>query len=151
MNRLVTLLFFLLLSLSLSAQEEVRVGSIIQDLQTDRPDEGRVRIYQNSEIEQLFHRHILQNAQNPGLNGYRIRIFFELGKKARRNSLETMNQFLEKYPGVPVYQDFNNPYWKVSVGDFRSREEAQKFYHQILSDYPKAFIITDWINFPTLE
>jgi hypothetical protein len=85
------------------------------------------------------------------MEGYRIRIFFELGQFARKNSEDIMQAFMEKYPGVPVYQNYQNPYWKVSVGDYRSREEAIKFYNQIIKDYPKAFIIPERINFPPLN
>ena len=62
-----------------------------------------------------------------------------------------MDKFAELYPGMRFYQEYDNPYWKVSVGDFRSRESAQKFYQQVLSDFPKAFLVTDWINFPDLD
>ena len=62
-----------------------------------------------------------------------------------------LQDFMEKYPDIRVYQSYDNPYWKISVGDFRTRESAQKLYHQLLVDYPKAFIIPQWINFPPLE
>jgi hypothetical protein len=113
--------------------------------------QGKVKITQDPVVSNLLELHILQNAKNPGMNGFRIRIFLELGQNARRNSEAVMNAFMEKYPNIRVYQSYDNPYWKISVGDFRTRESAQKLYHQLLVDYPKAFIIPQWINFPPLE
>jgi hypothetical protein len=40
----------------------------------------------------------------------------ELGQNARRHSEAVMNAFMEKYPNIRVYQSYDNPYWKISVG-----------------------------------
>ncbi len=138
----------------LFAQEENggnEIDNIIKRLQEHKPNQGKVVVKQDASITNMLDLHVLQNAKNPGMQGFRIRVFFELGQNARRNSEESMRVFMEKYPGVKVYQSYDNPYWKISVGDFRSRESAQKFYQQLLTDYPKAFIIPDWVNFPSLE
>jgi hypothetical protein len=124
---------------------------IVTELQTHNAGEGTVTIRQSETITQIHSIRYLHNAKSPGMEGYRIRIFFELGQFARKNSEDIMQAFMEKYPGVPVYQNYQNPYWKVSVGDYRSREEAIKFYNQIIKDYPKAFIIPERINFPPLN
>lgn len=124
---------------------------IVTELQKNVPGQGVVTIRQSDAITQLHGIRYLHNAKSPGMEGYRIRIFFELGQFARKNSEDIMQAFMEKYPGVPVYQNYQNPYWKISVGDYRSREEAIKFYNQIIRDYPKAFIIPERINFPPLN
>ena len=35
--------------------------------------------------------------------------------------------FSERYPGVKVYRKHESPYFKVTVGDFRTRADAQRF------------------------
>ncbi|MEW5845766.1 MAG: hypothetical protein AB1777_05800 [Bacteroidota bacterium] len=124
---------------------------IVNELQKNVPGQGNITIRQSEAITQLHSIRYLHNAKSPGMDGYRIRIFFELGQFARKNSEDVMQAFMEKYPGIPVYQNYQNPYWKISVGDYRSREEAIKFYNQIINDYPKAFIIAERINFPPLN
>ncbi len=154
MRGILSILLVLFSAVTLFAQElngGNEIDNIIKRLQESKPNQGRIVIRQDAQIANLLDLHVLQNAKNPGMQGFRIRIFFELGQNARRNSEESMRVFMEKYPGVKVYQSYDNPYWKISVGDFRSRESAQKFYQQLLIDYPKAFIIPDWINFPSLE
>jgi len=154
MRVLISILLVLLSATTLVAQDisaNNEIDNIIKRLQENKPNQGKVVVKQDAQIANLLDLHVLQNAKNPGMQGFRIRIFFELGQNARRNSEESMRVFMEKYPGVKVYQSYDNPYWKISVGDFRSRESAQKFYQQLLVDYPKAFIIPDWVNFPSLE
>lgn len=154
MRVLISILLVLLSATTLVAQDisaNNEIDNIIKRLQESKPNQGKVIVKQDAQIANLLDLHVLHNAKNPGMQGFRIRIFFELGQNARRNSEESMRVFMEKYPGVKVYQSYDNPYWKISVGDFRSRESAQKFYQELLVDYPKAFIIPDWVNFPSLE
>lgn len=148
-------LFLVLLGLSFGVFAQNTINTtpipIVTELQAHKIGEGAVTIRQSESITQIHNIRYLHNAKSPGMEGYRIRIFFELGQFARKNSEDTMQSFMEKYPGVPVYQNYQNPYWKVSVGDYRSREEVIKFYNLIIQDYPKAFIIPERINFPPLN
>lgn len=137
----------MLLALGAKAQSQ----SIVQQLQNRVNGQGTVVINQSQHVSQLLNDRLYQNTQKPGLSGFRIRIFSETGQNARERSSQVMDKFAELYPGMRFYQEYDNPYWKVSVGDFRSRESAQKFYQQVLSDFPKAFLVTDWINFPDLD
>jgi hypothetical protein len=42
---------------------------------------------------------------------------------------------------------FDKPNWfKVKVGDFRSREEAAAVFYKILAKYPDAYLIRDVIT-----
>ena len=127
-------------------------NSIINTIQiTNKPTQGQITITQSHEIEQLFNNRLYQNTQNPGMQGYRIRIFSETGQNAREKSNQAMFEFSEEFPDVQFYQKYENPYWKVSVGNFRTKESAQKFYRKVLNSFPKSFIVSDWINFPSLE
>jgi hypothetical protein len=124
---------------------------IIQKLEANHPDMGRISINQDIRITNLLNEYYIQNATKPGMQGFRIRIYFDLGQQSRTSSQETMDEFMESYPGIAVYRTFDSPYYKVSVGDFRTRDEALKFLKTIDRNYPKAFIVTEWINFPSLE
>ena len=124
---------------------------IIEQLEEFDPEKGNISINQDPLIATLLNEYYVMNASRPGLQGFRIRIFFDLGQQSRTNSLKVMNDFMELYPGIAVYRTFDSPYYKVSVGDFRNRDEAIKFHRQIVRNYPKAFIIPEWINFPRLD
>ena len=128
-----------------------RGDDILIQVRQNKVNQGKVTINQDPQIERVFSLDILQNARQPGMHGYRIRIYFDVGQKSRKQSEELANDFMMNYPGISVYRSYISPYYKVSVGDFRTRDNALKLYHQLLKDYPKAFIVPEWVNFPPLE
>jgi len=128
-----------------------RGDDILVQIRKSNPNQGKVTIKQDPQIERVFNQDILNNARQPGMNGYRIRIYFDLGQKSRKQSEEVSYEFMQNYSGIAVYRSYVSPYYKVSVGDFRTRDNALKLYYQLLKDYPKAFIVPEWVNFPPLE
>jgi hypothetical protein len=63
-----------------------------------------------------------------------------------------MNAFKAKYSKVGAYLTFQEPNYRIRVGDFRSRMDAQRFLHKITDAYPNAFIVKDnEINYPSLD
>ncbi len=128
-----------------------RGEDILVQVRKSNPNQGKVTINQDAQIEHVFNLDILQSARQPGMHGFRIRIYFDLGQKSRKQSEDAVDEFMQKYPGISIYRSYVSPYYKVSVGDFRTRDNALKLYHQLLKDYPRAFIIPEWVNFPPLE
>ncbi len=126
-------------------------GDMLILLRKDTPNQGKISINQDPQIERVFNLDILQSARQPGMQGFRIRIYFDLGQKSRKQSEDVAVGFMTNYPGIAVYRSYVSPYYKVSVGDFRTKDNALKLYYQLLKEYPKAFIIPEWVNFPPLE
>jgi hypothetical protein len=112
---------------------------------------GSITFEQDSVIRELVVKHILKNKSNPGIQGYRIRIYSDLGTHARKESSEYKTRFYEHFPAIPVYRDYVRPYYKVYVGDFRTKIEAIKSLKKIKRVFPSAFIVPDRINLPDLE
>lgn len=52
---------------------------------------------------------------------------------------------------MPAYLIWESPNYKIRVGDFRSKLDAEKFQRKIDELFPYAFIVRDNINFPSLE
>ncbi len=126
---------------------------IIQSLKENLPGKGVIVIHQDQRIVESLGNLIRANAARPGMMGVRIRIFYDLGQDAGKNSLDVANSFMLAHPGVPVYRtkELDSPYFKVSVGNFRNRDEALKLLKELETQYPKAFITPpEWINFPSL-
>ena len=87
-------------------------------------------------------------ATNPSRNVsvFRLRIFFDNKRDARAVSEQVMSEFQEMYPSVPVFRGYSNPYFKVTVGNFRSKSEAMKFLNEIKSQYPSVFLVKEVIS-----
>ena len=112
---------------------------------------GNVQIIQDERIDTLLKKHIELNEQYPKIEGWRINIFFEAGNYSKRMAIEAKSEFVNKFTDVPCYLIFQEPYYKVRIGDYRTRMEAEKFLKEIEHDYPNAFVVQDEINFPSLE
>ena len=74
---------------------------------------------------------------------YRLRIFFDNKQDARSVSEQVVNLFREQYPDIPVFRGYTNPYFKVTVGNFRSKSEAMKFLNEIKAQYPSVFLVRE--------
>lgn len=114
-------------------------------------DEGNVQVIQDSRIDTLLNKHIELNEQDPQIEGWRINIFFEAGNYSKRLAIEAKSDFVNSYTDVPCYLIFQEPYYKVRIGDYLTKMEAEKFLNEIEQDYPNAFVVQDEINFPSLD
>ena len=88
--------------------------------------------------------------KNQKLDGWRVQIFFEGGNKSYQLALNKKSSFIANHPEIPVYLTFNAPYYKVRVGNFRSRSEAEILLKELKENYPNAFLVKTVINFPKL-
>ncbi len=117
----------------------------------ENKSDNNVRFQQDSTVRNLVLKHIAKNRQNPQIDGYRIRIFADLGTQARKESEKVRAKFYEKFPEIPVYREYDDSWWKIYVGDFRTKIEAIKSLKKIRKEFPSAFVIPDKINFPDLN
>jgi hypothetical protein len=113
--------------------------------------EGRVNIYQDSRVDAILKRHIEYNQQLEGIDGYRIHIFFDAGNQSLSRANQAAARYQMLYPTDTAYVSFSEPYYRVRVGDFRTRLDADGYLQKIIKDYPNAFVIKDKINFPKLD
>ncbi len=80
------------------------------------------------------------------IKGFRVQIFaFSSRKRAERAKEEA-----ERVLSLPVYIEYDptidGPY-KVRVGDFTTREEAEKYKEKLRQEgYPDAFVVETYIN-----
>ncbi|MBO5810024.1 MAG: SPOR domain-containing protein [Bacteroidales bacterium] len=109
---------------------------------------GYVILEQDQRIEQLIQRQNEIHSADNTIDGFRIQIFMESGNEAVELGNIESEKFKEKYPDIPVYLIFGQPYYRLRVGDFRTRLEAEKAFQTISKDYKKAFITSDRIQLP---
>ncbi len=105
----------------------------------------------DARIDSLLQLHIDYNKKYPVIQGYRIQILKASGNDAMEVIEKSKADFYEQYANIPVYLTFQEPDYRVRVGDFRTRLEAEKFLKKIIRRYPGAWVIQDNINFPDLS
>ena len=137
----------ILLPLSLTAQSGLGVEELMNDGRPRYMAE-RLIIRQDPAIDTLVSRHILMNASKQGVDGWRIQIYRGGHRTAGEDSNRIRAGFMEQYPDIPTYRTFDRPNWfKVKVGDFRTREEAARVFFDIVNKYPDAYLIRDVIAY----
>ena len=90
------------------------------------------------------------HVQDSTIDGFRVQIFMELGNDALRHADSVRAKFTDKYPDIPIYLIFGQPYYRLRVGDFRTRLEAENMYQRLKKRYKNAFVTADRINLPYL-
>lgn len=110
-----------------------------------KKDTGKIEVTGDPLVKEMVQKYI--DSQNGKLKGYRIQIHFS-PEKNKANEMKL--KFLSTYPEKRAYEIFETPYFKVRVGDFRTRLEAYKFLSDVAIDFPGAFIVTDDIDLPEL-
>lgn len=73
------------------------------------------------------------------LRGYRVCIFFDNGQDARAGAMAAKQTFEEHFPDIKLYMVYENPYFRVTVGNCLTIEEAVILKGRLASLFPKAF------------
>lgn len=81
----------------------------------------------------------------------RIHIFFDAGNQSLSRATQAAKRYQMLYPEDTAYISFNEPYYRVRVGDFRTRLDAEGHQQKISKNYPNAFVIKDKINPPPID
>lgn len=145
MKQLLTLLF-LLTAATAAAQdiasfrrrlsEPVRIDSL-------RTEYNTVRIEECGDAADIVARS--EQSRRKSVNGYRIVIFMSNAQSARTEALAARESFETMYPDERSYVTYENPYFKVAVGNCTSQEEAIILMERIRPTFPKAFLMRETI------
>jgi uncharacterized protein YxeA len=89
--------------------------------------------------------------QRNGMSGFRVQIYTDSGNRSKLRTDRVKAEFDAQYPNIPSYISYDEPYYKLRVGDFRTRLDAIRFLNRVSSTYLSAIIVVDKINFPPLD
>lgn len=131
-------IFIALLILPPSAMAQT--SDIFGMLQAKKPGQGEISIHQSSDIAGMINLHVSQMRAQKGIRGYRVCIYYNSGQEARSGAEKERAKFLSRYDNIRTTTVLESPFFKVYVGDFRTKSEALKFLELIRYDYPNAFI-----------
>ncbi|MDX9932949.1 MAG: SPOR domain-containing protein [Bacteroidales bacterium] len=112
--------------------------------------QGRVNILGDKGVETLVAKHISFNENVKGFPGYRIQIYFESGNYSKNKAFGEKGKFMSRFPEIKAYVVFQEPYYKVRVGNFRNKLDAEAFKQRIKEQWPEAYIIKDDIELPEI-
>ena len=83
-----------------------------------------------------------------GIDGWRVQLMF----KAKKEEITQLKiAFIKLYPEIPVYLEYSAPYYRVRVGNCKTKLEAIKIRDLISKNFPGAYHVPEIINFSQLE
>lgn len=109
-----------------------------------------VNVRQSQQIANSMKSHVASNSSRT-ISGYRVRIFFDNKQNARTESENVLKKFKGLFPDVMAYRIYANPYFKVTVGDFRTKSEAMALLTRIKGAFPSAFVVKENIEYPVVD
>ncbi len=134
------------------AQDIYTTAGLLKRNETGNQRQGQLNIYQDPRIDTLINRYILYNMRTGGLDGFRIQIYNSSDRNAKVESGKMEAEFIARFPGIKSYATFERPgYYKIRVGNYRTRTEGTKDLLMIRKVWPDAYMVPDKINFPDLN
>jgi len=113
-----------------------------QVTQADTLAGRNILVYQDARLDLLIKK---QAEYNEKVNltrkfsfGFRIQV---LNTTDRNEAVTAKTRLLEQFPEEKVYLLYQEPYFKVRFGNFRSREDAEDYQKQLDKQFPSEFII----------
>ena len=107
-------------------------------------------IHQDSAVTQLMiDKRLGTQRTQQEIDGYRVQVYSSNRQQVAKNEALLLQQTLEPLLDVPVYTQSEPPFWKVRVGNFRTREEATLYKEVLLKDHPElqgsTYVVPDKI------
>lgn len=99
----------------------------------------RSDVIQDERINLLIAKRVAINEKREGrFSGYRVQIHFG---PDREKAKEAKAKFVLKYTDKAAYDTYDQPNFKIRVGNFRTRLEAHAFMKELQVEFPGAFIV----------
>lgn len=133
MNKTIAFFSLLLISTVIFAQTDSEIPSASESLKVNK----------DSRIENMLQTY----KSSYTLSGYRIQIFSDNKKQPARDE---KSRFLNSFSSVKAHEVYQQPFFKIRVGDFRTKLEAYKFHKEIMAQFPNSFIVKDDIDIEQL-
>ncbi len=113
--------------------------------QDNAPQDGSVKVIKDSRIDILIRKQIYINGlairNQPG---YRVQV---LTTNKRNEALDAKTKVMQLYPDHRSYVDFEAPYFKVRIGDFKTRDEATELRNKLSDLFSGGvFVVPTIIN-----
>ncbi|MDR0681204.1 MAG: SPOR domain-containing protein [Dysgonamonadaceae bacterium] len=133
--------------------------TIIEELESNsNPAEGVIHIESDSAITALIgtpNNRLIASESYDYIerSGFRIQVFMGNDHNTARSEASSKQASIkEVFPDLATYLTYEAPNWKLSAGDFTTREEATFFKQQLQKEFPQfgkeMYIIVDKIKLP---
>ena len=110
--------------------------------------DNKLNIKYESGIEILISKSMEIKKNKDGILAWRIQLAF---KSTKEEINKTRRKFIKLYPSIPSYLTYDPPYYRICVGNFRTKLEALKVKNFIRKNYIEAYPVQKNIEKSLLE
>jgi hypothetical protein len=100
-------------------------------------------VKEDVKISQLAAKYDEYNRNKEFADGYRIQIMYT---DIRSEAYKNKGQMYKDFPDLKSYVEYEEPSFKLRIGDFKTRLEATYYLQQVVPLYSGAFIVKDKIK-----
>jgi hypothetical protein len=110
-------------------------------------ERGKVQVTKDPQIDSLIAKRLAlsKNSRSGGnieVSGFRVQVFSGL---ERQDAYAEQAKFKVRFPAYNIYISYVQPNYRVRVGDFRTRLEAEKFMIELKRYYSSMFVFSEMI------
>jgi hypothetical protein len=107
-----------------------------------------VTITMDKKIDSLIKLRCIRRLEYNMMPGWRVQVDFSNDKD---KLLKTREKFIKYHPKVETYLTFDKPYWKLIVGNYPDRNDAEKLIKDITPHYNSLILLKTLIFEPKDE
>jgi hypothetical protein len=127
-----------------SQEDDNDAGKInSQPIEANKTVISDVPMHVNKRLDAILDTIAMRNKSIKFTNGFRIQIYVGNDRKAADDAKIYTYQ---KYPEIFPYLSYNQPIYKVKIGDFLNRMDAERYYADLKELYPAAMILPDKVE-----
>ncbi|MBB4037733.1 hypothetical protein GGR21_003654 [Dysgonomonas hofstadii] len=155
------LAFFLCSVYSFSQSGE---KTIIEELNSSKSGQGRVIVMQDEVVDGLLAiRQQTDTTQKPGVidsnaeftkvKGFKIQVYSGNNQQRSKREAESKQaQVREAFPELESVVSFHSPFWRLRVGNFLSKEDAESVLREMKKSFPtmgrEMYVVSDVVKKP---
>jgi hypothetical protein len=117
--------------------------------QNATPDTATVIVHKDPRVDALAKKQAsvnaaIKKASARSMKGYRLLV---VNTNKRNEAIDAKTKIYTYFPDLKAYLVYQTPYFKLKAGNFKTREEADRYRKTMNSIFPKGvFIINDMIE-----
>lgn len=118
-------------------------------LKAQKVDSGLVTVHTDPRLALLVKKQVQINEETTRnsrrvMPGFRIQI---LNSTDRSSALDAKTKVYKLYPELKAYLQYQSPYFRLKVGNFKTRQDAEEYLTNLARDFANnVFIVRDTIE-----
>lgn len=91
----------------------------------------------NAEVAAEDDEDVDSGASKREMRGYRVQVFSDNNQRTAKNEARSKSRTISsRFPQYKTYVSYTSPYWRLRVGDFRTKKEADAAADELRGAFP---------------